>query len=161
MIKDPTLSSSVYNLQSPRTGIPASEIQKNIFGIYQNISYLRVLKQKYMLPSQLRELERQADVIEQNPEREEPWDVKRGRYVTATKNFADRYGYKDISNHITDVMVSIMMTRDKVLSGGSFVQAICNNNLRESISRADNDCINHLKLLSLTHSFCHVESNGL
>jgi hypothetical protein len=114
-----------------------------------------------MLPSQLRELERQADVIEQNPEREEPWDVKRGRYVTATKNFADRYGYKDISNHITDVMVSIMMTRDKVLSGGSFVQAICNNNLRESISRADNDCINHLKLLSLTHSFCHVESNGL
>jgi hypothetical protein len=114
-----------------------------------------------MLPSQLRELERQADVIEQNPEREEPWDVKRGRYVTATKNFADRYGYKDISNHITDVMVSIMMTRDKVLDGGSFVQAVCNNNLRECISRADNDCINHLKLLSLTHSFCHVESNGL
>ena len=114
-----------------------------------------------MLPSQLRELERQADVIEQNPEREEPWDIKRGRYVTATKNFADRYGYKDISNHITDVMVSIMMTRDKVLSGGSFVQAICNNNLRESISRADNDCINHLRLLSLTHSFCYVESEGL
>ncbi len=117
-------------------------------------------KTKYMLPSQFRELERQADVIEQNPERES-WDVTRNKYVTATKNFADRYGYKDISNHITDVMVSIMMTRDKVLSGGSFVQAICENNLKQCIDRADNDCINHLKLLSLTHSFCHVESEGL
>ena len=114
-----------------------------------------------MLPSQFRELERLADAIEQNLEKEEPWDVTRNRYVTATKNFADRYGYKDISNHITDVMVSIMMTRDKVLSGGSFVQAICENNLKQCIDRADNDCINHLKLLSLTHSFCHVESEGL
>ena len=114
-----------------------------------------------MTPSQFRELERQADVIEQNSEKDESWEVKRGRYVTATKNFADRYGYKDISDHITDVMVSIMMTRDKVLDGGSFVQAICDNNLRETISRADNDCINHLKLLSLTHSFCRVESQGL
>ena len=114
-----------------------------------------------MLPSQFRELERQADVIEQNPKKQESWEVKRKRYVTATKNFANRYGYKDISDHITDVMVSIMMTRDKVLSGGSFVQAICDNNLKQCIDRADNDCINHLKLLSLTHSFCHVESNGL
>ena len=114
-----------------------------------------------MTPSQYRELERQSDVIEQNPEKKEPWDVTRGRYVTATKNFANRYGYKDISNHITDVMVSIMMTRDKVLSGGSFVQAVCDNNLRECISRGDNECINHLRLLSLTHSFCRVESKGL
>jgi len=114
-----------------------------------------------MTPSQYKELERQADVIEKDKENKELWDVKRERYVTATKNFADRYGYKDISNHITDVMVSIMMTRDKVLSGGSFVQAICENNLRECVNRADNDCANHLKLLSLTHSFCRVESNGL
>lgn len=117
------------------------DYSKIIFGIYQNISYLCILKQNKM--------------------EKEPWDVTRNRYVTATKNFADRYGYKDISNHITDVMVSIMMTRDNVLSGGSFVQAVCNNNLRESINRADSDCINHLKLLSLTHSFCRVESNGL
>ena len=114
-----------------------------------------------MTPSQYKELERQADVIEKDKENKELWDVKRERYVTATKNFADRYGYKDISSHITDVMVSIMMTRDKVLDGGSFVQAICNNNLRDSVSWADNDCANHLKLLSLTHSFCRVESNGL
>lgn len=91
----------------------------------------------------------------------ESWDVTRNRYVTSTKNFANRYGYKDISNHITDVMVSIMMTRDKVLDGGSFVQAICDNNLKQCVDRADSDCINHLKLLSLTHSFCRVESNGL
>ena len=114
-----------------------------------------------MTPSQYKELERQADVIEKDKENKESWDVTRNKYVTATKNFADRYGYKDISNHITDVMVSIMMTRDKVLSGGSFVQAICENNLRESVNRADNDCANHLRLLSLTHSFCRVESNGL
>ena len=115
-----------------------------------------------MTPSNHTELEIQ-DLIERNEENKQQWEweATRNKYVTATKNFASRYGYKDISNHITDVMVSIMMTRDKVLSGGSFVQAICDNNLKQCIDRADKECINYIRLLSLTHSFCHVESNGL
>jgi len=116
-----------------------------------------------MTPSEYKELERQVDVIERDRDNKQQWDWEtlRNRYVSSANNFANRYGYKDMSNHIIDVMVSIMMTRDKVLSGGSFVQSICNNNLSESVSRADKECINYIRLLCITHSFCHVESNGL
>ena len=116
-----------------------------------------------MTPSQYKELERQADVIEKDRDNKELWEwtATRNKYVTSCKNFSNRYGYKDMSDHIIDIMVSIMMTRDKVMEGGSFVQAICNNNLKECVSYADSECINYIRLLSLTHSFCHLNSNGL
>lgn len=116
-----------------------------------------------MTPSQYKELERQADVIERDRDNKKQWDweTTKNRYVSSAKNFSNRYGYKDVSDHIIDIMVSIMMTRDKVMEGGSFVRAICDNNLKECISYADGECINYIRLLSLTYSFCHIQSNGL
>lgn len=116
-----------------------------------------------MTPSQYNKFERQAEVIEKDwdNKKQSEWKATRNKYVTSCENFSNRYGYKNVSDHIIDIMVSIMMTRDKVMEGGSFVRAICNNDLRGSVNSADVDCINHLRLLSLTHSFCRLESNGL
>ena len=87
----------------------------------------------------------------------ENWQETRDKYRTAVVHFLNRYG-KEVSEHIIDVMISVMMTRDNVLQGGSFVQAIVANNLRESISRADTECGKHLRIISLCCSFCHVDS---
>lgn len=64
---------------------------------------------------------------------------------------------EDVSEHIVDIMVSIMATRDKTLySGGSFVQSIIDNDLYNAIVRADMDCRNHLKLLVMCKYNCFV-----
>jgi hypothetical protein len=88
---------------------------------------------------------------------ENNWQETRDKYRTAVVHFLNRYN-KQVSEHIIDVMISVMMTRDNVLQGGSFVQAIVANNLRESISRADTECGKHLRIISLCCSFCHVDS---
>jgi hypothetical protein len=87
-------------------------------------------------------------------------EYTREKYRDAANNFANRYGYVDIPDHINDVMISIMYTRDKIQIGGSFVEAVCNNNLHDAISRADKTCTEYIRLLSLCHRFCRVESNG-
>jgi len=64
---------------------------------------------------------------------------------------------ENVSEHIIDIMVSIMATRDKSsYAGGGFVQSIIDNNLYQAVSRADNDCIKHLKLLTLCNANCHL-----
>lgn len=40
-------------------------------------------------------------------------------------------------NHIVQVGASVMMTRDNFLQGGSFVQAVVNNDLQNAVNRAD------------------------
>lgn len=61
----------------------------------------------------------------------------------------------DVSEHIIDVMVSIMCTRDKVsYPGGSFVQSVVNNDLFGAINRADDECYKHLKLLVACNANC-------
>jgi hypothetical protein len=85
------------------------------------------------------------------------WEETRNKYKMAAIHFADRYG-ETVSDHIIDVMISVMMTRDNVLQGGSFVQAVVANNLKESISRADTECGKHLRIISLCCSFCYVDS---
>lgn len=47
--------------------------------------------------------------------------------------------------HIVDIATSIIMTRDNILQGGGFVEAIIDNNLSQAISRADSTCIKALK----------------
>jgi len=49
------------------------------------------------------------------------------------------------------------MTKDNVLQGGSFVQAVIDNNLREAFNRADADCIKNLRIITLCANFCNVE----
>jgi hypothetical protein len=43
-------------------------------------------------------------------------------------------------DHILDIAVSVMKTRDKIQSGGSFVHSIVDNKLNETYERADETC---------------------
>jgi len=64
---------------------------------------------------------------------------------------------EDVSEHILDIMVSIMCTRDKSsYAGGGFVQSIIDNNLYLAASRADVECSKHLKLLTMCNANCYL-----
>lgn len=72
--------------------------------------------------------------------------------------FAKEWGYDTVSDHILDIMVSIMCTRDKSsYAGGGFVEAIISNNLLHAATRADSECVKYLKLFALTNSQCHPD----
>lgn len=88
------------------------------------------------------------------------WQETRDQYRAAVVHFANRYN-EQVSEHIIDVMISTMMTRDNVLQGGSFVQAVVGNNLKEAISRADTECGKHLRIITLCANFCHLETEGI
>ena len=83
-------------------------------------------------------------------------DIREQCRERATK-FAIEYGFTNVSEHILDIMVSIMCTRDKSsYAGGGFVEAVCENNLYQAISRADSSNLKVLKLLVLCHRNCYV-----
>lgn len=93
----------------------------------------------------------------------ENWDQTLSKYTEAVKKFA--VDYKDsadhpadqqVSDHIIDVMVSVCMTRDGIRNGGSFVQAVVNNNLLEAISRADKEVLRKLRIITLAKHYCHI-----
>lgn len=65
------------------------------------------------------------------------------KYRAASKAYAAQWNITD--DHVINVGSSILMTRDNVLQGGGFVQAVVNNDLREAIGRADDVCINYLR----------------
>ena len=72
--------------------------------------------------------------------------------------FAIDYGFTNVSEHILDIMVSIMCTRDKSsYAGGGFVEAVVANNLYLALSRADTDCRNNIYLLAMckVNCFCN------
>jgi hypothetical protein len=70
--------------------------------------------------------------------------------------FAKEWGFDNVSNHILDIMVSIMCTRDKSsYAGGGFVEAVVANNLYLSMSRADTECRNNIFLLTMCNMNCH------
>ena len=74
----------------------------------------------------------------------------------ATK-FAIDYGFTNASEHILDIMVSIMCTRDKSSHpGGGFVEAVVANNLYLAMSRADMDCRNNMYLLTMCKQNCFL-----
>lgn len=79
--------------------------------------------------------------------------MRREQYDIVARDLANRYGYNDVSIHIVNVMISVMMHRDGYQRGGSFVEAICDNKLDEACSRADDDCIKYLRLFSLVKQF--------
>ena len=63
----------------------------------------------------------------------------------------------EVSDHIIDIMVSIMATRDKSsYAGGGFVQAIVDNNLYLALSRADTDCRKNIFILTMCNANCHL-----
>lgn len=62
-----------------------------------------------------------------------------------------------VSEHIIGIMVSIMATRDgNSYPGGSFVEAVVNNDLYNAMSRADLECRNHLFLLTMCNMNCYL-----
>ncbi len=64
---------------------------------------------------------------------------------------------EDVSEHILDIMVSIMCTRDKSsYAGGGFVEAVVANNLYLTMSRADSDCRNNIFLLTMCNMNCYL-----
>ena len=70
--------------------------------------------------------------------------------------FAKEWNCENVSNHIIDIMVSIMCTRDKSsYSGGGFVEAVVANNLYLAMSRADTDCRNNIFLLTMCNANCY------
>jgi hypothetical protein len=79
----------------------------------------------------------------------------RENYKKAAIQFAKDWEV-EVSNHNVDIMVSIMMNRDGIMSGGGFVEAVCNNNLVEAVCRADMDNLRVIKLLALTNVNCYI-----
>ena len=76
-------------------------------------------------------------------------------YYQKVTEFAELYGPLP-SNHILDIMVSVMRTRDNDgWQGGGFVTAVVENNLSLAIGRADNDCLRNLKLIVATNQNCY------
>ena len=69
--------------------------------------------------------------------------------------FAKEWNCENVSEHILDIMVSIMCTRDKSsYAGGGFVEAVVANNLYLALSRADTDCRNNIFLLTMCKQNC-------
>jgi hypothetical protein len=80
----------------------------------------------------------------------------REKYRERAIQFAKEWR-EDVSEHIIDIMVSIMATRDKSsYAGGGFVQAVVDNNLYLVMSRADVDCRKNLFLLTMCNVNCYL-----
>jgi hypothetical protein len=80
----------------------------------------------------------------------------REKYRERAIQFAKEWR-EDVSEHILDIMVSIMATRDKSsYAGGGFVQAVVDNNLYLAMSRADVDCRKNLFLLTMCNANCYL-----
>jgi len=73
--------------------------------------------------------------------------------------FTKEWNCENVSDHILDIMVSIMCTRDKSsYAGGGFVEAVVANNLYLALSRADTDCRNNIFLLTMCKANCFTQN---
>jgi hypothetical protein len=80
----------------------------------------------------------------------------REKYRERAIQFAKEWN-ENVSEHIIDIMVSIMVTRDKTsYPGGGFVEAVVANNLFLAMSRADMDCRKNLFLLTMCKANCYL-----
>lgn len=80
----------------------------------------------------------------------------REQYRERAIQFVKEWG-ENVSEHIIDIMVSIMCTRDKVsYPGGGFAQAVVDNNLYLALSRADSDCRKNIFILTMCRMNCHL-----
>jgi len=77
------------------------------------------------------------------------------QYQSAAKEFALEY---EVTNpHIINIIASVMMTRDeKGLQGGSFVQSVVDNDLFGAISRADNQCLQNIKVIVAANQYSYL-----
>ena len=76
-------------------------------------------------------------------------------YKKSVLEFAN--GWKvELTEHQIDTMISVMLHRDGVMMGGSFVEAVANNDLYGAISRADVENFQNLKLVTLCFKNNHI-----
>jgi hypothetical protein len=77
------------------------------------------------------------------------------QYQSAAEEFALEY---DVTNpHIIRIIASVMMTRDEQgIQGGGFVQSVVDNDLFGAISKADNECYNHLKVIVAAKQYSYL-----
>jgi hypothetical protein len=78
------------------------------------------------------------------------------QYRFVAEEFAAQYDVS--SQHIISIISSVMMTRDgKGIPGGEFVQSVVSNDLFGAVSRADNECYNHLKVIVAANQYAYLE----
>ena len=83
------------------------------------------------------------------------YEQLRETYRKKVLEFAD--GWKaELTDHQDDIMISVMLHRDGIQMGGSFVEAIANNDLYGAVSRADSENIKNLKLITLCFKNNHI-----
>lgn len=63
---------------------------------------------------------------------------------------------EDEKQHIVQIGASVMMTRDKYIRGGSFVEAIIHNDLNDALNRADSTCLKALKFFSYVNKYRYL-----
>jgi len=79
----------------------------------------------------------------------------REKYKKSVLEFTN--GWKvELTDHQIDTMISVMLHRDGIMLGGSFVQAIANNDLYGAVSRADSENIKNLKLITICFKNNHI-----
>ena len=62
----------------------------------------------------------------------------------------------ELSSHVKDVMISMLMTRDKIWHGGDFTQAVLADKLGEAVRRADDEMVKHLKHMVIARDNFHL-----
>jgi hypothetical protein len=75
---------------------------------------------------------------------------KKEIYRIAVVEWLGRNNYRT-SEHIIEIIISVLFTRDGVLIGGSFVQALCKNDLFAVANFADSEVFANLKLIILAY----------
>ena len=77
------------------------------------------------------------------------------QYQLAAEEFALQY---EVTNsHIINIIASVMMTRDgKGLRGGSFVQSVVDNDLFGATSKADNQCLENIKVIVAANQYSYL-----
>jgi hypothetical protein len=66
-------------------------------------------------------------------------------YEVAAKEHCNTWNVSSV--HVKDICKSAMMDRDGVLPGGGFINAVNSNNLREAVNRADEECLQNIKVI--------------
>jgi hypothetical protein len=83
------------------------------------------------------------------------YQVARELYKKSVIDFSK--GWKvDLTDHQINTMISVMLHRDGIMIGGSFVEAVANNDLYGAISRADIENFQNLKLVTLCYKNNHI-----
>jgi len=62
--------------------------------------------------------------------------------------------------HLAELGASVMLTRDNILEGGSFVRCVVKNDLLGSVQMADSTASKGLKYLLYLREYTHFDENG-